>query len=195
MNHTNSSENLVKLIDFSMTRTKDCADEDNKSTDISVRYCAPEILKSIDQSNYSEASDVYSLGVLMWEACSHGKVPYGSDTSNDDIRQRRLSDEQLLQPNDCHTRIWIIIEHCLLRTPEIRDTMKKIQSKFLEIHLEKSEPSHQRRNPRSQRRNREESYRPKTPPINSQPTLLIECRYCSRQFTWNALDPHEVEKR
>ncbi|CAF5124620.1 unnamed protein product, partial [Rotaria sp. Silwood1] len=159
MNPTNSSENLVKLIDFSMTRTKDCSDGDNKSTDISVRYCAPEILKSIDQSNYSEASDVYSLGVLMWEACSHGKVPYGSDTSNDDIRQRRLNDEQLLQPNGCHTRIWIIIEHCLLRTSEMRDTMKKIQSKFLEIHLE--------------------------------PTLLIECRYCHRQFTWNALDPHE----
>ncbi|CAF4423127.1 unnamed protein product, partial [Rotaria sp. Silwood2] len=105
MNPTNSSENLVKLTDF-------------------IRYCAPEILKSIDQSNYSEASDVYSLGVLMWEVCSHGKVPYGSDTSNDDIRQRRLNAEQLLQPNDCHTRIWIIIEHCLLRTPEIRDTEK-----------------------------------------------------------------------
>ncbi|CAF4886950.1 unnamed protein product [Rotaria sp. Silwood1] len=119
MNPTNSLENLVKLTDFSMARTKDYPYVDNELTAISVRYCAPENLKSTDQSNYSEAADVYSLRVLMWEACSHDKVPYGSDTSIDDIRQRRLNDEQLLQPNGCHTRIWTIIEHCLLRTPEI----------------------------------------------------------------------------
>ncbi|CAF4732656.1 unnamed protein product [Rotaria sp. Silwood2] len=99
MNLIKPSKNLVKLTNFSMTCKKNPSYVDNKQTAISVRYCAPEILKSTDLSNYSEASDVYSFGVLMWEACSQGKVPYGPDTSDDDIRQRRLNDEQLLRPN------------------------------------------------------------------------------------------------
>ncbi|CAF4581426.1 unnamed protein product [Rotaria sp. Silwood1] len=78
-----------------------------------IRYCASEILKSTDKSNYSEASDVYSFGVLMWETCSQGKVPYEFDTSDNDIRQRRLNDEQLLRPNSSHDQIWPIIESCL----------------------------------------------------------------------------------
>ncbi|CAF3953534.1 unnamed protein product [Rotaria sp. Silwood1] len=133
MHPTNSTENLVKLTDFSMARTKDCSNVDVKQTTISVRYCAPEILKSAYQSNYFEASDVYSFGVLMWEACSHGTVPYGSDTSIDNIRQRRLNGEQLLPPDDCDARIWTIITQCLLITPEIRDTMEQIQLELLKI--------------------------------------------------------------
>ncbi|CAF1443883.1 unnamed protein product [Rotaria sp. Silwood1] len=97
-----------------------------------IRYCASEILKSTDKSNYSEASDVYSFGVLMWETCSQGKVPYEFDTSDNDIRQRRLNDEQLLRPNSSHDQIWPIIESCLYRTPEMRDTLQQIQESLRE---------------------------------------------------------------
>ncbi|CAF2932210.1 unnamed protein product [Rotaria sp. Silwood2] len=136
MNSTKSSENLVKLTNFSMARKKDSSYVDNRPTTIPIRYCAPEILNSIDQSNYSEAFDVYSFGVLLWEACSHGKIPYGSNTSDSNVRQRRLDGEELLQPNECNNQIWSIIQCCLYRTPEIRDTMENIQSKFLKIDLE-----------------------------------------------------------
>ncbi|CAF4883677.1 unnamed protein product, partial [Rotaria sp. Silwood2] len=74
-----------------MARKKDSSYVDNRPTTIPVRYCAPEILNSTDQSNYTEASDVYSFGVLLLEACSNGKIPYGSNTSDNDVRQRRLN--------------------------------------------------------------------------------------------------------
>jgi serine/threonine protein kinase len=95
MNSTNLSGNLIKLTNFSMTRAKDSLNADSRQTAISMRYCAPEILQSTDQSNYSEASDVYSFDVLIWEACSQGIVSYGSYISDNDIRQRRINDEKL----------------------------------------------------------------------------------------------------
>ncbi|CAF4310882.1 unnamed protein product [Rotaria sp. Silwood2] len=171
MEPINSSANLVKLTNFSMACRKNSSYADNIQTAISVRYCAPEILKSTDQSNYSEASDVYSFGVLMWEACSQGKVPYGRDTSDDNIRQRRLNDEQLSPPNSCNNQLWTIIGFCLYRTPEMCDTMEQIQSKLLEIP--------------------KELYPPKSPPGISEPILLVQCKNCHKEFPWNQLDIHE----
>jgi hypothetical protein len=55
MNLTNLSDNLVKLTNFSMARVKDSSNADNRQAAISIRYCAPAILKSTDQSNYSQA--------------------------------------------------------------------------------------------------------------------------------------------
>ncbi|CAF4801164.1 unnamed protein product, partial [Rotaria sp. Silwood2] len=59
------SKNLVKLTNFSMACKANSSYADNTQTAIPVRYYAPEILKSRDQSNYSEAFDVYSFDVLM----------------------------------------------------------------------------------------------------------------------------------
>jgi serine/threonine protein kinase len=131
-----SSNILVKLTNFASAGTEDSPFIDTRQTSISVRYCAPAILKSIDQTNYSTASDVYSFGVLMWEACSQGKVPYGSRTNDDDIRRRRLNNEKLPQPNGCNDQIWTIIERCLYHTPEMRDTMEEIQTNILQIDRE-----------------------------------------------------------
>jgi serine/threonine protein kinase len=95
MNSTNLSEILIRLTNFSMARRKDSSNADNRQTAISMRYCAPEILKSTDQSKYSDVSDVYSFDVLMRQACSQGKVSYESYKSDNDIRQRRVNDERL----------------------------------------------------------------------------------------------------
>jgi hypothetical protein len=67
-----------------MTRAKDSPNADNRQTAISVRY-----------SEYSEAFDVYSFDVLIWQAFSQGKVSYESYISDNDIRQRKVNDEKL----------------------------------------------------------------------------------------------------
>ena len=125
--------NLVKLTNFSFARTKDQSIINNRLPDSHVRYCAPEILQSEDGLNYSELSDVYSLGVLMWEACSKGEVPYGSRTSDHDIRQQKLKDQNLTRPKDCPNKLWVVIEHCWLRELSIRFSFKELETKLLRI--------------------------------------------------------------
>jgi serine/threonine protein kinase len=127
MNPLKPEENLVKLTNFNLARHIDPSLLDKRQTMIPIRYCAPEILQNIDQSNYSELSDVYSMGVLMWEACSKGEIPYGSDRSDDDVRQCRLNNERLSKPDECDNQIWAVIQYCLYTQPELRYKFREMQ--------------------------------------------------------------------
>lgn len=76
-------ENLVKLTDFGLARGNTIYSVDDNIVSstaivVPIRYAAPEILKKMDTRNYSEKSDVYSMGVLMWEAFSLETMPYSS---------------------------------------------------------------------------------------------------------------------
>ncbi|CAF1263406.1 unnamed protein product [Rotaria sordida] len=100
LNPIEPKENLVKLTDFGLTRGStvySMIDSPSMSTMtiIPVRYAAPEILQNPDRISYSEKSDVYSMGVLMWEACSYGQLPYSSLHSDDDDTCRENEENRL----------------------------------------------------------------------------------------------------
>jgi serine/threonine protein kinase len=131
MNSSKLEENVVKLTNFNSARFNDPSFIDNRQRSIPVRYCAPEILRNCDQSNYSELSDIYSMGVLMWQACSKGNIPYGSNMNDNDIRQCKLNGEKLSQPNGCDLQIWSVIHDCWYMEPELRyqfEAMRKLLS-------------------------------------------------------------------
>jgi serine/threonine protein kinase len=116
-NSTEPKENLVKLTDFGLTRGStiySIVDSQLMSTMtiVPVRYAAPEILQNHDRSSYSEKSDIYSMGVLMWEACSYGQLPYSSLHNESDIRHQKLNDDRLPQPSQCSDQLWTIINKC-----------------------------------------------------------------------------------
>ncbi|CAF4892790.1 unnamed protein product [Rotaria sp. Silwood1] len=134
MNSNQRKGNLVKVTNFHNAQHTDETLNDNDRLIIPVRYCAPEILHTRGKSNYSEASDVYSMGVLMWEAYSQGEIPY-ANMSNNEIRQRRLRGEQLQPPSKCHTDEWTLITQCCLQEPEIRWTFFQIQSLLSSIRI------------------------------------------------------------
>lgn len=54
---------------------------------IPVRWTAPE---SIQYRKFTSASDVWSYGVVMWEAMSYGERPYW-DMSNQDVSHYLIS--------------------------------------------------------------------------------------------------------
>ncbi|CAF0925132.1 unnamed protein product [Adineta steineri] len=146
---TQSTEILVKLTDFGLTRTSSLfsvIDSPASATlkMIPVRYAAPELLLDASSSNYSEKSDIYSFGVLMWEACSNGAVPYGDIKSTDTVYQEKLNGKLLERPSICPNELWNLIVHCIQQQPNERPSFKDIQDILLELRFENKRDSSNR---------------------------------------------------
>ncbi|CAF2538502.1 unnamed protein product [Rotaria sp. Silwood2] len=135
MNPSKPTENLIKLTNFDLAHKNDSSFVDNRRLPVPIRYCATEILRSAGQSNYSELSDVYSMGVLMWEACSKGKLPYESLKTNSEVRQLKLKGEKLPKPFMCDRQVWSIMEDCWLNEPTIRYDFNEMKQRFSNVRL------------------------------------------------------------
>ena len=117
-------ENLVKLIDFGLT--KGSSKSSNANTDIPVRFVAPEILRSKGQSGYSEKSEVYAFAVFMHEACSFGKMPYEEINDDKDVWNQKLNGLKLTRPSNCDPNLWKLMLLCWNDQPEKRPTFQQI---------------------------------------------------------------------
>lgn len=116
-------DTLVKITDFGLARWPNTIDP---SGIIPIRYCAPEILHANESSSYSQKSDVYSMGVLMWEALSNGEMPYSSIESDNDVIGMKVAGQGLEQPKDCARQFWMIMVACWASHPEQRPTFQQI---------------------------------------------------------------------
>jgi serine/threonine protein kinase len=123
--------NLVKLIDFGLAQNSSTASD--TEIDIPVRYAAPEIIRSNGRSGYSQESDVFSFGALMWEACSSGKIPYEDIDEDKAIRQQKLNGEKLQRPKDCDPNIWTLMVKCWSNKPEDRPSFQTIHTQLKNI--------------------------------------------------------------
>jgi serine/threonine protein kinase len=137
-NNSEPEENLVKLTDFGLTRASKLYSVVSNITAttlavVPIRYVAPEILQSAGLSNYSEKSDVYSMGVLMWEACSQGQVPYASIEDDNEVRRSKLKGELLTKPENCDKELWDIIVRCWDQRSEARPTFKMLKQSLKEL--------------------------------------------------------------
>jgi serine/threonine protein kinase len=131
-------KNLVKLTDFGLTRGSSLYSIVNTPTKtvmsiVPMRYVAPEILRNTNPSNYSEKSDVYSMGVLMWEACSYGELPYSILDDDHDIRQRKLNDERLARPSRCSEQLWAVMNKCWQQDPNGRPNFQLLKQSFSKV--------------------------------------------------------------
>ena len=132
---TDPSRNKVKIANSTLARPNDPEYIDDRRVLIPVRYCALEILRSAGRSNYSELSDVYSMGVLMWQAFAQGKLPYESSRTNIEVRQRKLNGEKLSKPSRCSNEIWLIIVDCWNNEPNCRFEFAGIKKLLSRVDL------------------------------------------------------------
>ena len=133
-------ENLVKLTDFGLTRGSTLYSvvdnvPSSTMTVVPVRYAAPEILCLGNEASYSEKSDVYSMGVLMWEACSGGALPFSSVENDDEVRDRKLKNELLPQPS-CGRQLWKIMKECWHLQPQNRPGFQSLKESLLKIQYQ-----------------------------------------------------------
>jgi serine/threonine protein kinase len=138
MNPINPKKNLIKLTDFGLTRVSKLYSVIDSPTSalmtaIHVRYAAPELLQNPKKLDYSEKSDVYSMGVLIWEACSYGELPYSNIDDSETIRQLKLKDKRLPQPRLCNDQLWTIINKCWDQKPKKRPDFQSLKQSISDL--------------------------------------------------------------
>lgn len=63
-------------------------------------------LETLQKKNYSEASDIWAFGVLMWELCTLARQPY-MEVINDDMEQFLSEGYRLAQPVNCPDELYV----------------------------------------------------------------------------------------
>jgi ephrin-B len=140
-NPTDPNSNLVKLTDFGLSQGSSLYSVVDTPTKtimnvIPTRYVAPEIFLKRNESSYSEKSDVYSMGVLMWEMCSYGELPYSHLDNDEDIRREKLNDGRLPRPSLCSDQLWTVINECWQLDPADRPDFESLKRSLLNIEIQ-----------------------------------------------------------
>jgi serine/threonine protein kinase len=125
--------NIVKITDFGLSRHSQLYSRTpgaGRTTlnIVPIRYAAPEVLSPNATSEvYTEKSDVYSMGVLMWEAYSRGSLPWASIERDDDVIRRVRNADLLPQPSNCSQAFWSIITKTWCTSPSDRPTFSQLK--------------------------------------------------------------------
>ena len=94
---------------------------------VSARWAAPESLR---RSQFSQASDVWSFGVVCWELLSQGDDPYFLKSSDDDVRAIVIGGGNLERPDECSDGFWDIMGQCWEKSPKNRPSFTEIVAQF-----------------------------------------------------------------
>lgn len=122
---------LVKVGDFGKALEVGCQPQSGE--DVPLRWAAPEVLAT---KQFSEASDVWSYGVTMWELCNAGAVPFAQHadaTIRRTILGARDSGHLLPRAFGCPDAVTGIIQACWLTNPRMRPQFAE-----LEVMMEKA---------------------------------------------------------
>ena len=122
---------MVKLSDFDMSSLLDQAAAPSAyyyggagaQRELPVRWMAAEAL---ERNKWSEKTDVYAFGVLMWEVLSGGSVPWGMGLSNREVQEQVLRGERLPCPPSWPHGLVDMIGRCCSLSPADRPTFRDI---------------------------------------------------------------------
>uniref|UniRef100_A0A8C6YDG2 Tyrosine-protein kinase n=1 Tax=Naja naja TaxID=35670 RepID=A0A8C6YDG2_NAJNA len=119
-----TESNTLKISDFGMSREQ--VDGIYSSTSgmkqIPVKWTAPEALS---YGRYSSESDVWSFGVLLWEAFSLGATPY-ANMSNQQTRETVEKGTRLSAPDQCPEDVYQLMLKCWEYEPQKRPSFSTI---------------------------------------------------------------------
>ncbi|KAM6959396.1 BDNF/NT-3 growth factors receptor [Aplochiton taeniatus] len=129
---------LVKIGDFGMSRDVYSTDYYRVSvgghTMLPIRWMPPE---SIMYRKFTTESDVWSLGVVLWEIFTYGKQPW-YQLSNNEVIECITQGRVLQRPRACLKEVYDLMLGCWQREPHMRLNIKEIHS--LLLHLARASP-------------------------------------------------------
>jgi serine/threonine protein kinase len=138
----NPKQTFVKVADFGLSRASSIYKSISSSSSATLnvvpyRYTAPEILQNPDLNElYTEKSDMYSMGVLMWEAYSpRGKKPWSHIKDDNDVIKRVINGERLQQPSTCSNEMWSLLQTTMFQQPNDRPVFAALHRQLIEVKI------------------------------------------------------------
>ncbi|KAM9394383.1 BDNF/NT-3 growth factors receptor [Pholidichthys leucotaenia] len=129
---------LVKIGDFGMSRDVYSTDYYRVGvgghTMLPIRWMPPE---SIMYRKFTTESDVWSLGVVLWEIFTYGKQPW-YQLSNNEVIECITQGRVLQRPRTCPKEVYDLMLGCWQREPHMRLNIKEIHG--LLLNLAKASP-------------------------------------------------------
>uniref|UniRef100_A0A6Q2YSX5 Tyrosine-protein kinase receptor n=1 Tax=Esox lucius TaxID=8010 RepID=A0A6Q2YSX5_ESOLU len=127
---------LVKIGDFGMSRDVYSTDyyRVGGHTMLPIRWMPPE---SIMYRKFTTESDVWSLGVVLWEIFTYGKQPW-YQLSNNEVIECITQGRVLQRPRTCPKEVYDLMLGCWQREPHMRHHIKEIHN--LLLNLAKASP-------------------------------------------------------
>lgn len=128
-----SKEDIAKVSDFGLA--KKILDDNNKNSRIRIKWTAPEAIK---EKLYSNKSDMWSFGILLWEIFSYGRVPYPKIPVNEVMNQIEQG-YQMEKPDGCPDEIYALMKETWQYDRTLRPSfstmltkLHKLKSKIIE---------------------------------------------------------------
>ena len=117
---------LGKLFYEDLSKLK--MDEISTRNEFNLKWYSPETIKSF---KLNEKTEVWSFGILIWEAVSYGEIPYKEISSSSALIKKINEGFRLSQPTNCPYSIYQIISKCWKIQPDDRlsfsDLVEKIR--------------------------------------------------------------------
>ncbi|CAI2347706.1 unnamed protein product [Caenorhabditis sp. 36 PRJEB53466] len=124
---------VLKISDFGMSRPGVYI-KMSKGV-IPLRWLSPEAIKD---NTYSNKSDVWAFGVLLWEIATLGGFPY-NNVADKDILSQLTDGMRLEQPPKCSDEMYILMKSCWNLKSEDRPSFLSILSKLEHISASDSD--------------------------------------------------------
>ncbi|KAI1717934.1 protein tyrosine kinase domain-containing protein [Ditylenchus destructor] len=113
---------IAKVSDFGLAQVCNQPTAENVRGRFPIKWSAPEALRT---SLFTNKSDVWSYGILLWEIYSFGRVPYPRIPIQDVVRHIEKG-YRMEPPENCPTFITTLMTECCSLEPERRPSFAEI---------------------------------------------------------------------
>ncbi|XP_022793930.1 receptor-type tyrosine-protein kinase FLT3-like, partial [Stylophora pistillata] len=123
-------DRAVKIADFGLLRhTYGAIYEVKKIKILPIKWMAPEAL---ERAIFTSKSDVWSFGVLLWEMCMMGGIPYPG-IYNRELYKLLKSGYRMDKPVVCSDELYELMLNCWREDPEERPSFEQLITKLEEM--------------------------------------------------------------
>ncbi|XP_047004411.1 tyrosine-protein kinase CSK isoform X1 [Schistocerca americana] len=118
-----SEDGIAKVSDFGLARDENFTLEGGK---LPIKWTAPEALR---HAIFSNKSDMWSFGILLWEIYSFGRVPYPRIPLADVVKHVEKG-YKMESPEGCPPEVYEMMRQAWDLVPDKRPTFREVKAKL-----------------------------------------------------------------